>query len=143
MNIQLKRFHLGFCLGYIPNLDSNKNYKLLEQINTLIGEWDGVEPTAGQEVVTLTIKGQVLADAWHLMSQQQEGFTAVIAREMTIGSDGFTGLESQIIALAQVADEDALIVVSKMQFLATNYAQQRADQVAKNLNYLKQIFPEE
>ena len=86
---------------------------------------------------------QVLAEAWHIMSQQQEGLTSLIAREMVNGSEGFTGLETQIMALAMAGDEDALIVAAKMQSLSANYAQQRAEKVAKNLNYLKQIFPDE
>jgi hypothetical protein len=140
MNIQLKRVHLLFCISYIDNLDSNKNFRLLEQVNSLIGEWDGIEPTAGQEVVALAIKGEVLATAWHLMSQQQEGKTATVAREMSLGSEGFEGLESQLTKLAMSGDPDALVVVKKIQFLSENYAQQRADQIAANISYLKILF---
>ena len=139
MNITLKKWHILFAVK--PLVDENR----MDRLKVFRKIWDAVKLAATSETpVTIDIDIATIYELFTKMINMQEGLTGKIADESMHGekAEFKDGLENQLTALAMAGNAEALALAQKIQGWQANYQAMRNEIIARNTQYLENIFEE-
>jgi hypothetical protein len=133
MLITLKHLDIAFAMTPLREANSLSDLLIVTQLKAALASY---KPTAQ---ASIEISKERLLDLYRRLSSLQEGYSNQYAESIMSDSEGYTGLQNQIMKGAMAGNEEFIWLAEQVTAWRQNFITMAAQEIQSNLDFLHNL----